>query len=96
MASKAIQQLVVERLSDSGAIAPPSSHPVTMRLDPDLVGQLDVLAKYLGYSGRSSLMRDLLQLSVEDLVIETRKALKDDSTVSADFRREIMQALEAR
>lgn len=96
MTSKTVQQLVHERLSDSGAIAPPSSHPITMRLDPDVVAQLDVLARYLGYSGRSGLMRDLLQLSLDDLVIETRKALQDDATVASEFKRDIMQALEAR
>lgn len=76
--NKTVQQLVHDRLSDLGAIAPPSSQPISIRLDPSDIAKIDVLSRFLGYGNRSQLLRELIEASVEDLEIETQRALKDD------------------
>jgi hypothetical protein len=93
MTNKTVQQMVLERLNHSGAIASSFLHPVSVRLPPDDIVQLDILAKYLGYSGRSHLLRDLISVSLEDLVVETSKALQEDHHVSSQFRAELQSAL---
>jgi len=93
MSNKKIQQLVQSQLADSGALSPNSLHPVSIRLDPADVAQLDVLASYLGYKNRSQLLRQIVESSLEDLVIEVRKSLKSDATVSAQFKEDLTQAL---
>lgn len=78
MSNKTAQQLVQDRLSDLGAIAPVSSHPISFRLSPEYVEQADVLAKFLGYGNRSQLLREVVETALDDLVVETHKALSDD------------------
>lgn len=87
--------MVFDRLTHTGASVPSFLHPVTVRLDPSVINQLDVLADYLGYSGRSHLLRDLVESSLEDLIIATGKALADDPGVSSEFRKRLEHALEA-
>lgn len=93
MSNNTIQQMVQTRLTDSGALAPTSLHPVSIRLSGEDISQLDILAKYLGYGNRSQLLRDLIETSLEDLIVATTNALKDDVTVSTQFRSELHQAL---
>lgn len=93
MSNKNIESLVHSRLSDTGAIAPNSLHPVTIRIDPELLASATVIAEYLGYSSRSHLLRDLIESSFEDLVVETAKALRSDSTVSDQFRSDLYAVL---
>jgi len=88
-----VQQLVHDRLSDSGAVAPLSSIPMTFRIDPSYLAQLDVIAEYLGYRGRSGLVRDLVESQVEDLILETLQALESDPLTSDQFKARIREAL---
>ena len=98
--NKTVQQLVHDRLSDLGAIAPPSSQPISIRLDPSDITKLEVLSRFLGYGNRSQLLRELIEASVEDLEIETMKALKDDPQ-SMDYfsdamKKALTESLDAR
>ena len=95
MSNKSVQQMVFDRLTHTGASVPSFLHPVSVRLPPDVINQLDVLAEYLGYTGRSHLLRDLVESSLEDLIVETTKALADDPMVSSNFRQRLHSALGA-
>lgn len=93
MTNSTVKQLVADRLCDLGLESSTSSIPVSLRLDPATVAQLDVISQYLGYRSRSQLLRDVLEHSLEDLILETLSALKHDDTASDEFRSSLVSAL---
>lgn len=90
MANATVQQLVLEQLHHSGALAPSFSQPVAVRLDPGVVSKYDVLARHLGFASRSALMRAVLEGSVEELVELATEAVsvRGDSLNQLDFELE--------
>ena len=90
MAVDELQEAVIRQLSSTGAPAPVfSSVPVTVRLHPEDVAIYEVLAGHLGYSGRSALMRLVLEKSVGELIQLVEEALDGSPDRLAALQRDL-------
>ena len=74
-----LQEAVLEQFSATGGSPPVHySVPVTVRLPLAVVESYQVLAHHLGYSDRSSLIREVLATSLDDLSQFAAELLESD------------------
>lgn len=88
-----LKDLVEDRLSNTGVLAPSFLHSVSVRIDPGYVPEIDLLVRYLGYKNRSALLREVIENSIDDLTVEVAKHLQNDPEISEKFKKDFHAAM---
>lgn len=94
--SNPLRDLVKHRINNQGVLSPSFLHSVSVRIDPDLVPEIDLLVTYLGYPSRSGFLRELIEASLEDLVPLVAREVKHDPDLSEQFRADFDEILAKR
>lgn len=94
MAYSTIRDLVQERSGAQGYGQHDDLRAVTVRLESYRVEELDLLARYLGFSSRQQLTATLLATAIDDALHELSEALNGDPQVHSDFTSERIAILE--
>jgi hypothetical protein len=94
MTYSTIRDLVHERSGAQGYGQHDDLRAVTVRIESYRVEELDLLARYLGFSSRQQLTATLLSTAIDDALHELSEALSGDPEHHAQFTSDRIGILE--